>query len=717
MRKQLKMINHMSDTMNRATVSLIGVGLFALYATFFSGPGALKANANAAENNMPVASQYPLPGGVVLDMVCIPAGTFVMGSDLRPDETPPRHVRIDYDFHLGKYPITQEQWEAVMGENPSRDRGGIGAQRPVQGVSWNSAQAFIEAINELDIGTFRLPSEAEWEYACRAGSDTAYSFGDDAADLEKYGWYKANSNGITQPVGQKLPNAFGLHDMHGNVWEWVQDAFHLDYYGAPVDGRAWEEKEGGGTRMLRGGACLNAAIPCRSSYRNADTAGSGQYYFGLRVVREADEVAPAPFRAEEAPEGRDARMAWWREARFGMFIHWGVYAVPAGVHQGEKIPGIGEWIMFHGEIPLADYREYAAQFNPVKYNPEAWVQLAKQAGMKYMVITAKHHDGFALFETKASDWNVVQASPYGRDLLVPLVEACERHDMPLGFYYSEGNDWYHPGGIVRRKQLWDDAQDGDFDAYLDEVAVRQVRELLTDYGDVAILWWDGPGYTMNPERAGKLMEPLALQPDIITNNRLGGGFRGDTDTPEQHIPATGIEGRDWETCMTMNDTWGYKSDDDNWKSTETLLHNLIDIVSKGGNFLLNVGPTAEGLIPEPSVERLLEIGAWMDVNGEAIHGATASRFPDLPWGRSTTRLHDNDATLYLHVLDWPEDGRLHVPGLQNDIRKVMLLDGGEALSAARRDQGWTIEVPSAAPHPIASVIVIEIAGTPTIKNL
>ena len=703
MRKSPTMIKSLFYTIHRMTATITGIGLCAVCA--YAGHAGLSTE------------QYLLPGDVALDMVRIPAGTFVMGSHERPDESPPRHVRIEYDFYMGTYPITQEQWTAVMGENPSSDRGGLGPQHPVQGVSWDSAQEFVAAINELDIGTFRLPSEAEWEYACRAGSDSAYSFGDDAAMLQEYGWYNANSDGATQPVGQKRPNAFGLHDMHGNVWEWVQDALHLDYYGAPVDGSAWEDNAGGGIRMLRGGAYLNSAIPCRSAFRNADMARSGQYYFGLRLVREADETAPQPFRADETAEERDARMAWWREARFGMFIHWGVYAVPAGIHRGEKIPGIGEWIMFHGEIPLAEYREYAAQFNPVKYDPDAWVQLAKQAGMKYIVITAKHHDGFALFDTKASDWNVIEATPYGKDLLAPLVEACERHGMRLGFYYSEGNDWYHPGGIVRRKQYWDDEQAGDFDAYLDDVAVPQVRELLSNYGDVAILWWDGPGYTMDEERAGKLMAPLALQPDIITNNRLGGGFQGDTDTPEQRIPATGIEGRDWETCMTMNDTWGYKSYDDNWKSTETLLHNLIDIVSKGGNFLLNVGPTAEGLIPEPSVERLLEVGAWMDVNSEAIHGATASRFPKLPWGRSTTRLREADATLYLHVFDWPTDGRLHVPGLQNDIRNTTLLDGGEHLSATRQDDGWTLEVPRAAPHPIASVIAVEITGAPTVKEL
>jgi alpha-L-fucosidase len=660
-----------------------------------------------------------LPGGVALEMVRIPAGSFTMGSKRSSDQSPPRSVFIDYDFFLGKYPITQEQWLAVMGGNPSQERGGIGPRRPVQGVSWNDAQAFVGALNGLDIGTFRLPSEAEWEYACRAGGTTAYYFGDDPEALGDYAWYRENSGGQSQVVGQKLPNAFGLYDMHGNVWEWVQDSFHLDYHGAPTDGSAWEDSLPGGHRMLRGGAYLNAAVPCRSAYRNTDGPGSDQCFFGLRVVavpQPHEVVSPDPY-AFETSEERDERMRWWREARFGLFIHWGVYAVPAGIHKGERIPRLGEWIMWQAEIPIDEYREYGKEFNPVKYDPEAWVTLAKDAGMRYIVITAKHHDGFALFETASSGWNVVEATPYGKDLLKPLAEACRKHGIKLGFYYSEGNDWYHPGGVVRRKQLWDNGQAGDFDQYLDTVAAPQVRELLTNYGELAVLWWDGPGYVMNRERAGKLMGLLKLQPGIITNNRLGGGFRGDTDSPEQRIPATGIPGRDWETCMTMNDTWGYKSYDDNWKSPKAMVRMLIDIASKGGNYLLNVGPTADGEIPRPSVERLREIGRWMSSYSESIHATTASHFPHLPWGRSTTRLHEEGATLYLHLFDWPVDGELPLPGLRNEVTHVKLLGSGHAVAATRTKTGWTLALPESAPDPIASVIAVEIQGVPEVETV
>ncbi len=418
--------------------------------------------------------------------------------------------------------------------------------------------------------------------------------------------------------------------------------------------------------------------------------------------------------ADESREERDARMKWWREARFGMFIHWGVYAVPAGTYNGKRIDGIGEWIMNRGKIPCAEYQAYAKQFNPVKYDADEWVRIARDAGMKYIVITSKHHDGFALFATKASKWNVVDATPYGKDLLRPLAEACAKHGIRLGLYYSQAQDWNNPGGAAAGGH-WDKAQDGSMDEYIRNVAVPQVREILTNY-PLSVLWWDTP-VDMNKERADMLIPLLRLRPGIIHNNRLGGGYKGDTETPEQFIPATGYPGdRDWETCMTMNDTWGYKSYDDNWKSTETLIRNLVDIASKGGNYLLNVGPTAEGLIPAPSVERLKEIGTWMKVNGEAIYATSASPFKRLPWGRCTKKLAPGGATLYLHVFDWPTDGKLLLPGLKNTVTKAWVLADGakKPLRAEPSADGVTLAVPAAAPDRICSVVVCRIEGAPDV---
>jgi len=424
---------------------------------------------------------------------------------------------------------------------------------------------------------------------------------------------------------------------------------------------------------------------------------------------------------------RDERMAWWREARFGMFIHWGVYAVLAGEYDGHTIGKAAEWIMNRGKIPVAEYQQVAKRFNPVKYDADAWVRTARDAGMKYIVITAKHHDGFALFGSKASKWNVVDATPYGKDLLKPLAAACKKYGIRLGFYYSQAQDWNNPGGAVSRKVTsegwpnpdsakidaftaahsghWDPAQTTDsMGDYIDKVAVPQVKELLTNYGDVAVLWWDTPT-GMTDEYAEKLQAQLKSQPAIITNDRLKRpNFPGDYKTPEQKIPNLGeLDGKDWETCMTMNGTWGFKASDRNWKTPATLVHNLIDIASKGGNYLLNVGPTAEGEIPQPSIDALKAIGVWMKVNGEAIYGTQKSPLQPLPWGRCTMK----GEVYYLHVFDWPADGKIVVPGLSTEVKKASLLAGGGVLKTESGTDGLIIHVSATAPDAIATVIKIE----------
>jgi alpha-L-fucosidase len=436
---------------------------------------------------------------------------------------------------------------------------------------------------------------------------------------------------------------------------------------------------------------------------------------------------------------KDQRMAWWREARFGMFIHWGVYALPAGTWDGRQIGGIGEWIMNRGKIPVADYQRMAKDFNPVKYDADAWVKMAKDAGMKYIVITSKHHDGFALFKSEASKWNVVDHTAYGKDLLKPLAEACKKYGIKLGFYYSQAQDWNNPGGSAARRPTkegwanpdsviidaytkehkghWDPAQEKKtFAQYIDDVAVPQVKEILTNYGEIAVLWWDTPT-DMTDDAATKLQALLALQPNIITNDRLKRpNFPGDHKTPEQRIPnLKDLDGTDWETCMTMNGTWGYKSYDHNYKSAETLIRNLCDIASKGGNFLLNVGPTAEGEFPIESIELLKKMGDWMKVNGEAIYGSKASPWGLFDWGRCTSKETKNGTSLYFAVFNWPKDGKLTITGFKNKVASAKLIATGAAVKTSLTGDVLTITLPAAAPDPIASVVRVDVKGIVEIK--
>ena len=422
---------------------------------------------------------------------------------------------------------------------------------------------------------------------------------------------------------------------------------------------------------------------------------------------------------------KNERMEWWRQARFGMFIHWGLYAVPAGEWKGEKVPGIGEWIMERAKIPVSEYEPLARQFNPVKFDAEQWVQIAKNAGMKYIVITSKHHDGFCLWDTKYTDYDIMDATPFKRDILGELAAECRKQGIRLCFYHSI-MDWHHPDAQAPFYPGYNDTSKSNpnFDRYVEYYLKGQLKELVRNYGPLGIMWFDGEWVKDWTRENGWDMFDycLSLQPDIIVNNRVGNGrqgmrglsksdeFAGDYGTPEQEIPATGLPGVDWETCMTMNDTWGFKSYDNNWKSREDLLRKLVDIASKGGNFLLNVGPTAEGLIPGPSVERLAAIGEWMKVNSESIYGTTASPLGEVPWGRCTAK----PGKLYLHVFDWPANRGLEVSGLKNKVKKAYLLaDKKRAKLHIMRvmragNEKLVITVPSKAADPVNTVVVLEI---------
>jgi alpha-L-fucosidase len=441
----------------------------------------------------------------------------------------------------------------------------------------------------------------------------------------------------------------------------------------------------------------------------------------------------------ESSTAHDARMKWWREARFGMFVHWGLYSGLAGTWEGKPAGTSGgmEWIQ---QIVKADTDTYARAAVP-KFRPKPgfareWARLAKEAGCSYVVFTTKHHEGFALHDSKVGDFDA--GSILQRDLVREIVTALRAEGLRVGFYHSV-IDWHHDQyAYALSKQLPHPLKgkpypNGSRDhARYVEYLHAQAEELVKNYGPVDVLWWDYSAQDFQGDQAWRATELMAMvrkhQPSIIMNNRLfrtpeagwksmgTDGFAGTLDwrygdfiTPEQHIPDTGMPGIDWETCMTMNTTWGYSEHDHQWKSSETLIRNLADIASKGGNYLLNIGPKGDGTVPEESVRAMHAIGAWMKVNRESIVGTTASPVAKPAWGCITARETERTTTLYLHVFDRPSNGELTLAGVPNKIRKAKLLGGG-TLKAESRGGTISIACPASAPDSVDSVIALTLEG-------
>jgi alpha-L-fucosidase len=422
---------------------------------------------------------------------------------------------------------------------------------------------------------------------------------------------------------------------------------------------------------------------------------------------------PAFPQPRTAPVPDSERTRWFRDAKFGIFVHWGPYSV-IGRH---------EWARHKLQIPQSEYDRFARQFNPVRFNASEWTNLFRSAGAKYVIITSKHHDGFSIYRSRVSDYDM-EITPYPGDPLKDLSAAAQRSGLRLGFYHSI-MDWKHPD--YRPLRSWEHPktfeQGGDLPRYL-EFMKSQLRELLTNYGDVATLWFDGE-WEHKPEEidADGIYDLIrSLQPNTLINDRLynrRAGNKADFGTPEQFVPATGLAGPDgkprlWESCVTINaDSWGYNKYETEFKSSRELIRMLVEVVSKGGNLLLNVGPRPDGAIQSEFVDRLETIGRWLAANGEAIYETTASPFSRLPfYGRATAK----GSTLYLHLFEWPAAGKLRVPGLNNIVYKAHLLAAPDKpLPAVRDGDDIVVSLPADAPDDVASVLALQLDGAPQVK--
>ena len=439
------------------------------------------------------------------------------------------------------------------------------------------------------------------------------------------------------------------------------------------------------------------------------------------------QVVAATEPAIESTVSQQERLQWFRDAKFGMFIHWGVYSQVGGEWNGET--NHHEWLQLTAKIPLAEYIELAKKFNPTEFDAERWVKIAKDAGMKYLVITSKHHDGFAMFDSTSSSHDLADVSKFDRDPLKELADACEKHDLHFCVYYSLGRDWEDPDVPTGRgdkagfrSNLVDYPNESEkvFDRYFNRKVKPQVRELLTCYGPIGILWFDT--YGLISEEQSKELKALIreLQPECIINQRIGNNL-GDYKVSEQKIPADGSYDP-WESCITMNGHWAYNKADSKWKNPKSLIKSLVDIVSKGGNLLLNVGPTGDGLIPSPSVERLELIGDWMKINGESIYGCGPTPFGEelgrkeknkdgeekvvgkLPW-RATTKANK----IYVHLFEWPAD-KLVLPAIDQEIQNVYMLGHeSEAFKVIESNEHVSISIPVKQVVSLVPVICIELA--------
>lgn len=426
------------------------------------------------------------------------------------------------------------------------------------------------------------------------------------------------------------------------------------------------------------------------------------------------------------------RAEWFTDARFGMFIHWGVYSGAEGIWKGEKLRdynNYAEWIYYRNRIDREEYLTLLERFDWEAIDPEKWVVLAKKAGMKYVCITAKHHDGFALWDSKVSDYDVAEYTLPKRDIMKELAAACQKHDMKLGFYYSHWVDWEHPGAWDHTKEIYGISPE-DYDQYWQEKVLPQMRELLTGYGKIDMIWFDmWKHHSETCVTKEQLLQLKGLireiQPQCLVNSRLGLSIEEDSDIDYKTLGDNQLGSKKeefaWQSPATVAHSWGFHALEEQWKSTSTLLHSLIGNVSLNGNMMLNIGPRANGDVPYEIENRLLDMGQWLAINGEAIYGCQAFDLvkDQHDWGRITSKvLPDGRTRLYLHLYNWPLNHQLPVTGIkETPNRAYMLADKQEADLAFEHKQVFTwIKLPGLQPDPYVSVVVLEYDGYPEIED-
>ena len=428
--------------------------------------------------------------------------------------------------------------------------------------------------------------------------------------------------------------------------------------------------------------------------------------FGAEGMDEMWGEQVMTLKAAEAERGQ-----LFEEGNYAMFVHWGLYSHLANRVNGKTYYGIGEWIMHEARagIPVAEYKQIAKQFNPTQFNALAIAQLAKDAGMKYIIITSKHHDGFAMYHSKANAFNIVDATPFKRDPMKELAEACQTVGIGFGFYYSHNQDWTFPGGAGGPK-VGANGQPATFDDYFEKKCLPQVKEITSEYGPIELVWFDTPG-NMPKEYVKQLVDVVRQnQPDALVSGRAGHGL-GDYQTlGDMEVPHENVEGL-WESVDTTNDSWGYAWYDENWKGPKEILQRLIACVARGGTYMLNIGPRGDGSVPERAAHALRRSGAWIKKYPQVVYGTDASPCQHaLPWGDVTVK----GKRLFLSVFAWPASGHLYLPGLKTRINSARLLKGQDAVPIRHKNiNGWIrFRLPSRAPEKLVSVIELDLEDSP-----